>query len=433
MFRNWVFDNFPFLENDFDALTDYELFCKICSYVKEYSKDNEEMKAKIEEFENYFNTLDVQEEVNNKLDEMATDGTLDKIINQNIFNDLNNEITRINNSLNNRKYVFIGDSYDAQVDPSNPSSIKWWSTVIAEVLGLTKNDYIRSSVGGAAFGNYNNSFLNLIDSLSSDESVTDVLIAGGYNDQYYSYEEISNAGWDCNTLIRNKFPNARIHLAFIGNSTDSTIKASLKETLQRYIQMANAIGWHYINNAEYSMQDYFNCFLADGIHPSVYGATLIGRNLVKGLISNVADIQLPEMTLFGHSSYTDGDGVCDSFNPGNIKIYVKNGITSVSSLALSIFGFLDNVNYTPNGSNELTLGTFENGYLRGTGDLCMISIDGRAYDGTNYYDISGNLKIKNGRLLISFLCLDSTGYHDFTNLKQIAINQFSTTIPTENC
>lgn len=91
MFRNWVFDNFPFLENDFDALTDYELFCKICSYVKEYSKDNEEMKAKIEEFQNYFDNLDVQEEVNNKLDEMATDGTLDEIINQNIFNELNNK------------------------------------------------------------------------------------------------------------------------------------------------------------------------------------------------------------------------------------------------------------------------------------------------------------------------------------------------------
>jgi hypothetical protein len=35
MFRNWVLQNFPFLENDFDALTDYELFCKMVGYVKE--------------------------------------------------------------------------------------------------------------------------------------------------------------------------------------------------------------------------------------------------------------------------------------------------------------------------------------------------------------------------------------------------------------
>lgn len=109
MFRNWVFQNFPFLEDDFDALTDYELFCKICSYVKGYAKDNEEMKAKIEEFENYFNNLDVQEEINNKLDEMAESGQLDDIIAQylelagvlayNTLNDLKNADNIANGSI----------------------------------------------------------------------------------------------------------------------------------------------------------------------------------------------------------------------------------------------------------------------------------------------------------------------------------------------
>ena len=80
IFRNWVLENFPFLEDDFDALTDYELFCKMCSYVIEYSKDNKEMKAKIEEFQHYFDNLDVQEEIDNKLDEMAESGELADII-----------------------------------------------------------------------------------------------------------------------------------------------------------------------------------------------------------------------------------------------------------------------------------------------------------------------------------------------------------------
>lgn len=35
IFRNWVLQNFPFLEGDFDALTDYELFSKMVGYVKE--------------------------------------------------------------------------------------------------------------------------------------------------------------------------------------------------------------------------------------------------------------------------------------------------------------------------------------------------------------------------------------------------------------
>lgn len=346
------------------------------------------------------------------------------------------DIANINSRLNlleKRKFVFIGDSYDAQVDPSNPSSIKWWSTVIVEVLGLSPNDYIRSSNGGASFGNNSNTFKDLIDVLSYDESVTDVLIAGGYNDQYYDYEHISNGAWACDSAIKNKFPNARIHVAFIGNSTASSTKLALKETLQKYIQMSNTIGWHYINNSEYSMQDYNSSFLADGVHPSVYGATIIGRNLAKGLLYNVADIQFPEITLIGHSSYSEGDGSCDSFAPGSFKFSMKNGITTISALSLSIFGFLDNISYTPNGSNELILGTLDNGYIKGTGDLCEIPITGRASDGTYFYNITGNLKIKNGKLIISFLCIDSNGYHNFTNLKQIVLNQFSIAIPTENC
>lgn len=43
--------------------------------------------------EDYFDNLDVQEEINNKLDEMAKDGTLAEIINQNIFNDLNTRLS----------------------------------------------------------------------------------------------------------------------------------------------------------------------------------------------------------------------------------------------------------------------------------------------------------------------------------------------------
>lgn len=345
------------------------------------------------------------------------------------------DIQTINTKLNKtRKYVFIGDSYDAQVDPSDPSSIKWWSTVIVETMGLTSSDYIRSSRGGAAFGRPDNTFSSLIEVLSYDEDVTDVLIAGGYNDQSYTYEDILSGMWDCDYQIKNKFPNAKTHVAFIGNARNSSTKVLLKETLQKYIQGANTCGWHYIDNAEYSMQDYSSSFLADGVHPSIYGATIIGRSLVQGLIGDSAYLQYEEMTLTGYSSKTAGDGSCDSFAPGNFKVYCKNGNTQLVAQSLSIFGFDENTSYTPNGSNEIILGTFENGYISGAGELATINVTGRAYDGTNQYVITGNLKIKNRKLILSFLCIDSSGYHTFNNnLKQVVLNQFSCTLPTEVC
>ena len=54
--KNWVFQNFPFLENDFDALTDYELFCKMVEYAKSLVISNDkfvsELKTNLERMYN---------------------------------------------------------------------------------------------------------------------------------------------------------------------------------------------------------------------------------------------------------------------------------------------------------------------------------------------------------------------------------------------
>ena len=91
LFRRFVLQNFPFIEQDFDALTDYQLICKVVEYL---NKCIETVNASTEQIEvltnafnqlkdyvdHYFDNLDLQEEVNNKLDAMVEDGTLQEII-----------------------------------------------------------------------------------------------------------------------------------------------------------------------------------------------------------------------------------------------------------------------------------------------------------------------------------------------------------------
>lgn len=112
-FRRFVLQNFPFIEEDFDALTDYELICKVVEYLNNVIQSQNEVIAEVGRFEtdvnneintfetiitnnynrleglfvelksyvdNYFDNLDVQEEINNKLDEMVDAGTLQEII-----------------------------------------------------------------------------------------------------------------------------------------------------------------------------------------------------------------------------------------------------------------------------------------------------------------------------------------------------------------
>ena len=116
-FKWFVLQNFPFIEADFDAITNWQLFCKlgeemnkIIEKVNQAGEQTENLTNAFIELQNYvnnyFENLDVQEEINNKLDEMVEDDTLAEIINQQIFQDLNtaiqnntNDITRIENEM----------------------------------------------------------------------------------------------------------------------------------------------------------------------------------------------------------------------------------------------------------------------------------------------------------------------------------------------
>ena len=206
MFRNYVIRNFPFLEDDFDALTDYQLFCKICGYVIKYQKDNKEMMTKIEEFQHYFDNLDVQEEINNKLDEMAESGELAEIINEEIFENLNNEVK-------NNKEFELSDTVQGKLYKNIKSIItaeySLSSVIITNVNGYVKgiavmNDWSSGGSGGNKFDivtfDYENETIsnvitrvNLLDGHSNsmcEVGNNKVLIcANGYN---YIYDLLNN-------------------------------------------------------------------------------------------------------------------------------------------------------------------------------------------------------------------------------------------------
>lgn len=86
-----VLQNFPFIEEDFDALTTYQLISKVVEFLNKVIKSQNTLVDNVNNLslafqqlhdyvENYFKNLDVQEEINNKLDQMAEDGTLQEII-----------------------------------------------------------------------------------------------------------------------------------------------------------------------------------------------------------------------------------------------------------------------------------------------------------------------------------------------------------------
>lgn len=121
-FKFFCLTNFPFIEEDFDSLNTYELLCKVVEYLNKVIDTTNTIGTQTEELinafnelksyvDNYFNNLDVQDEINNKLDEMAQDGTLANIINQNLKRKIStylNTTDLINDeNLENNNIVFL--------------------------------------------------------------------------------------------------------------------------------------------------------------------------------------------------------------------------------------------------------------------------------------------------------------------------------------
>ena len=86
-FKWFVLNNFPFLDADFDAMTEWQLFQKIGEWINKIIDSQNAVGGEMEKVisayielynyvDNFFKNLDLQEEVDNKLNEMAEDGTL---------------------------------------------------------------------------------------------------------------------------------------------------------------------------------------------------------------------------------------------------------------------------------------------------------------------------------------------------------------------
>lgn len=112
-FREWCNHTIPVLPQVYgDELSYYELLNKVIERCNEIGITINEL---IDYVNHYFDSLDVQNMINKKLDEMAQDGTLADLINNKIFNDLNKKISDVAYSANEAK-VYAKPPFYSYVD-----------------------------------------------------------------------------------------------------------------------------------------------------------------------------------------------------------------------------------------------------------------------------------------------------------------------------
>jgi len=242
-FKGWVLQNFPFIEEDFDAITSYQLWCKVVAYLNNTNNNVNVLAKEVLDLKNYIDNLDIQEYVDNKLDEMAESGQLTDIIAQylqlagilayNNLNDMKNAENLANGSFarimgkntyndgrgafykireilntdvidndnivaltnfntliaeklpNSRRknMLLIGDSWSMPNYPYVTSQDNCWYNKVANYLDVNVLNY---AVSGAGYSITNNSIISQVNNAISnitDPSIIDyIFIEGGYND-----------------------------------------------------------------------------------------------------------------------------------------------------------------------------------------------------------------------------------------------------------
>lgn len=305
LFSNYIFKSIPLAFDE--SLSYYETLCGLLSYLKDTViptvNNNADVLTEIETqmntlqsyVDNYFDNLDVQNEINTKLDEMVSDGTLDKIINQDIFNELNTKVNQNSEAINvlsNKKYIFFGDSYASGEIGSS------WKDNIISYLGLTENDYYNGCVNGYGFTypsstqNWESVLDNLLTTITNKNEITNILVAGGYNDgapyNSSSQQEIENAIGSFVNKCKTNFPNAKIQLAHIGWTGNMDNFAGLHKSIRAY-KNCEKYGASYILNSEFSMHNY-TLYQNDYFHPNEQGNIYNAIHLINGLINGSCDV-----------------------------------------------------------------------------------------------------------------------------------------------
>lgn len=217
-FRYWCQKVLPLVYDD--SLSYYELLCKVVDYLNKTMEDVEtlhedvtSLRSAYEELQsyvnNYFATLDVQEEINNKLDSMAKDGTLTNLIRAYIdplINEQNNKITVLENRMNTFASLPEGSTsgnaelIDIRVPASGFNNGKTYPTAGEAVRGqaISLKDYIeyfKDDVSKAfnvseniysphLFANTKGISLTIADGTEFTDSTTSNAITTGYFDTH---------------------------------------------------------------------------------------------------------------------------------------------------------------------------------------------------------------------------------------------------------
>lgn len=310
---------------------------------------------------------------------------------QNDIIGLGNDITAIESDIDeletklsvNKRVVVISDSYGLVRGGNTP-----WVDFFGTYLNLGAGDYFHYSEGSMGFnrtGDNGHIAETLLQSHAGDitdhDSISDVVFGLGVNDLYGTLATLDAALDSCIAYTRSTYPNANIHIAFIGNlaTKSAATYVDYATVISKYSSACGRNNVAYVEGCEYVMHN-IELLQADGIHPTTDGcksiAGYIAAYLAGGASYSISRTCSVTAANFGSAS--------------NIRQTIDNGVVSLNL-------FLDNttaaVTLTRNVATNI--GSITNPIIKGIGGVVhytpIVLYDGTDYRLALWYIYNGNV------------------------------------------
>ena len=219
------------------------------------------------------------------------------------------------------KYILIGDSYASQEYARQNFNTDVRETPITWVQNLKNyylDVYMAVSDRGAGFymkGVHNLNFGDLLESCSSSNDVTRILVGGGQlNDgrarwEYVTDTQIKSEMRRFNNIAKRKFPNATIivapfqwHYANNGNS----LRQACVDFAYMHETYGKSLGWKVLSSTENVLKvgqaRVKTYFYNDSCHPNKRGQWLITNAIVSALKNQGLDKKIDQVKAIRYSS-----------------------------------------------------------------------------------------------------------------------------------
>lgn len=265
--------------------------------IEQFRGELEQMGVDIEEFRQYIENID--SEIQQKVEEEVP-----AYVQESLDNGL---LTQVVDATRTRRIVIIGDSYGQGYTPEG--MITGYPELIRQRMGLVNgNTFFNVNKGGARFGApsgdeyaFDTVLAGYLSAITNKHTITDIIIAGGYNDATYANADITAGIERTKTIIKNNFTNPSLKVWLFGLGYSAVNPRRREQLFDIYHNSYANSGFAFtsLTKAIYSN----DWWASDGFHPTTTAQTEIA-NAIINIINGGNCIKYAIMREFNHPTNT---------------------------------------------------------------------------------------------------------------------------------